>query len=81
MFQTETRVVADEPGGSSKYIHGSLLSASASLESLSEVCRNGSRCGSYRTGSRILLCLIATPSSGSCSADTYTILSLWSQQR
>ena len=68
-------------GGCSRSMHAFLLSSSASLQSSSEGWCPGLCCRSWTNGSRILSWLIATWSSGSCSADKYSILSLWSLQR
>jgi len=68
-------------GGWSGLIHEFSLSASLSLESSSPGSRKGTWCGSWTNQCRLLLCSIAEPSCGSCSADTYTFLALWSRQR
>jgi len=64
-------------GGCSVSIPWLLLWASVSLESSSEEWRKGLWYYSGMNGSRILLCSIAKPSSGSCLADTYIILAVW----
>ena len=48
---------------------------------LSTKWKKGLWCGSWTNGSSIVLCSITKPSSGCCSADIYTILSVWLWRR
>jgi len=58
-----------------------LLSASVLMGWSAKGGRKILRYGSWRNGSRILSCSIIAQSSGNCLANTYTIVSLWSQWR
>jgi len=62
-----------QTGGCSGSRHAFSLSASELLESSSQWWRTGLGCSSWKNGCRIVSCLIAKPSYGTCLADTYTI--------